>query len=190
MYESHITVEMNREKFVSLCQKINVKPVIIEDDNGSSMPIQMMSAKFHKVDTQEEAIEEMNEIATIFGECVIRRKLELILGQRKPPEQYLYLEFHSKYLLSVSTIEQFQYLVVKCGGTYSKNTLKVPEEKDKVFMFANARSGDVFSKLTGELQQLAKLVNTIRECVIYDDNPHIDSFYGNCGSCAIKEFKL
>lgn len=43
MYESHITVKMDREKFIKICAKNKLKSIIIRNDSGSSLPEQTFS---------------------------------------------------------------------------------------------------------------------------------------------------
>ncbi|RDJ35566.1 MAG: hypothetical protein DWQ19_12175 [Crenarchaeota archaeon] len=184
MYESHITVtNIKDEEFKSVCQTLQVKPVIIEEDTGSGVR-QTMTARFHKTHDEKQAFDEMNELASHFGNRVIRRKLEKIVGKGEMPP-HLYLEFHLKYEVPKNRVKEFVNKVSVLGGHTSQNIIK-QANGENVFQFATAREPEVYHRLRDELQEFNR-INVIRECVVFDDNPNIDSGWAECKECIIKQ---
>lgn len=173
MYESHITVNnFTDEEFKLHCKELGVKPVIIEDDTGSNTR-QTMTARFHRTGLPE-ALFEMNEIANYFGDNVIRRKLEKIISKNSEIPPHLYLEFHLKFETSD---EKFASMVEAVGGHSSRNIAK-----NRKYQFATVRTLEGYERLK---RLNYHLVGTIRECVVYDDNPGIDSGWCGC-ECGLK----
>lgn len=176
MYESHVTVTNISEKhFLDKCSHLKVKPVIIKNDTGSNID-QMMTAKFHKVG-YDLAIEEMSKIASNFP-SVNRRKLEYIVGKNKVVPPHKYLEFHAKFEVPAARLEEFSSIVRRNNGHTATNFLKAG------FAFATARSELTFNNILSRLSGY-KLINQIRECVVYDDNPQIDNNW-ECMECPLK----
>lgn len=185
MFESHITITgFADSSFQSLCRNIGVKPVIITDDTGSSLR-QLMTAKFHKTNNFEEAKNEMFQIASYFSKHVIRHKLEKIVGKHSQIPPHKYLEFHSKYEIPYNQISEFTDIVIKSGGHTSQNILKINPNNQKTFRFATARNIGVYQKMTQNLHKYQR-INSIMECVVYDDNPYIDKNWHGCDSCQLK----
>lgn len=178
MFESHITViGIEDAEFVSLCRQIGVKPIIIDRDTGSLNRRQMMTAKFHFTNDQKKALAEMHNISANF--CVVRHKLEYIVkwGKEKLPD-HKYLEFHTKYELQPDQIDEFIKRVSDLGGHSSCNVLK----QDQCYYFMTARTRESWKKLIDGLKDYNR-INTIMECVVYDDSPDIDSGWSSCGIC-------
>jgi hypothetical protein len=183
LYESHITVDgMSPEEFSCLCIANKLKPVFIVNDTGSNQD-QMMTAKFHRVQSREAAISQMDDIASLFS-VVVRRKLELVIGRQSPPIDYLYLEFHSKYLIHQHDTDCFLDIILSAGAHTSTNAFKLSAEKDLFYRFMTTRDPVKHAMVLRELKQF-KLVNTIAECVVYDDNPNLDSNW-SCFDCPLK----
>lgn len=186
MFESHITVSDidSPAHFFETCQRLRVKPVIIENDTGSSEPRQVMTAKFHKTNSVEDAMQEVSVLAhglRPFG--VIRRKLEYI-GIIDP---HLYLEFHSKYAVSNERLDEFVADVASLGGHTATNINKPAPQG--AYVFATFRSPDLFDRAVGPLTiRWGRAINTIKECVVFDDNPSIDSLW-HCMECPLKTLK-
>lgn len=179
MYESHVTVSgLSCEEFREICRQIKVKAVVIEGDTGSDSKQQMMTSWFHK--DYDTAIGEMQFVACVFGEHVVRCKIELVMGKRTAlPREYLYREFHLKYQVSQEDDEEFVSTVLGCGGHTSTNARKPG------FRFATARTPEVMTRLTSGLSAY-KFVGAIMECVVYDTNPEMDPHWGVCNDCLIK----
>lgn len=185
MYESHVTVEgLTDETFLGICTELGVKPVIIESDTGSNVR-QMMTAKFHKTNNLLEAKHSMYQIGARFGKGVIRHKLEEIIGRRSELPDHEYLEFHLKYEIHLDEIEEFVDMVLWSGGHTAKNTLKQTSNPKTVYHFATARDLDAYNRLLVNLRDYRRL-NGIMECVVFDDNPQIDSNWYGCDGCAFK----
>jgi len=183
MYESHITVaDVTDEKFKTVCKEYGLKPVIIEKDTGSELR-QVMTAKFHRTKVLEQALNEMNEIATKFDN-IIRKKLEFIVGKNSTLPAYKYLEFHSKYKVPQEMESIFTKTVLDNGGHVAKNVARPGN-----FMFATSRDKAVHTAIQKNLAEF-ELINTISECVVYDDNESIDSKWYSCFECPIKRSLL
>lgn len=183
MYESHVTVTgMDDGEFVSLCRNLGVKPVIIEEDTGSDGLRQMMTAKFHFTDDLDRAMAEMKSIASNF--CTVRRcKLEYIVGSSKTPlPEHKYLEFHTKYELEDYEVEPFLKVISSLGGHTSRNVLKHPTHPNRHYYFATSRDRLVWKRMLAALSDYSR-VNSIMECVVYDDAPEIDCVWAHCGTC-------
>lgn len=193
-YESHVTVEgMNPQRFQRICKEIGVKPVMIEQDTGSGVD-QMMTAKFHPGVDLNCAMSAMNEITRHFLPYVCRRKLEVIVGKRTHVKNYLYLEFHSKFLLRRGSLHDFVRIVRDLGGHTSRNSLKHEAGSDKIYHFVTTRDLSLMEKIVKRLSagpERYAYMGIIRECVVFDDNPTIDRHWAHdCGACRIKEFDL
>lgn len=181
MYESHVTVSnLNDTEFIAACAKLGVKPVIIEGDTGSHQR-QMMTARFHKTNNQEQALKEMHGLADQFDH-VVRRKLEKIVAKEMP--SHLYLEFHLKYEVDKADLDEFILTVMEAGGHTSRNMVKQTQNDLTVYQFATARSEEVFQRLLVNLSSYRR-INVIRECVVFDDNPLMDTGWCGC-ECGFK----
>lgn len=190
MYESHVTVDdIEEEDFLTICKRIDVKPILIEMDSGAGFLPQMMTGKFHKTDDVNVAKREMDFIASQFS-SVIRKKLELIVGKRTELPEHLYLEFHSKFEIPNNRIYHFLLTVAELGGHTSVNSLKLKSESGNSYHFATSRDRQTMRKMITELTGQFNLVNTIMECVIYDDNPELDLNWQGCHDCLIKAVSL
>jgi len=188
MFESHITVsELSKQEFIEACRYLKVKPVIIDMDTGSFQPYQMMTATFHKTDSEKIALLEMNKLAENFNH-VVRKKLEFIVPKNNVLPPYLYLEFHGKYDIELSQLDNFVKTVESHGGHTSRNTLKQFVNGDRCYHFATAINQEVWDDLNNVLVSF-KRVSFIRECVVYDDNPRFDSNWNSCFSCFLKQVK-
>jgi hypothetical protein len=184
MFESHVTVaNLTDGEFAALCYKLHVKPVIIEHDTGSNNLRQMMTSKFHFTDDQDRALAEMRGIAANF-EKVIRCKLEYIVKCKDPLPDHKYLEFHTKFELTHNQVDKFRSEVASLGINTSDNVLRHPADPTRCFQFATARSRETWKQIL-TLQEY-KRVNTIMECVVYDDAPDLDVGWTPCLSCSMK----
>ncbi len=186
MFESHVTVVgMDDAEFIVRCRAIQVKPVVIEDDTGSGRLRQTMTCKFHFTDDLQIALSEMHSIASRF-EKVARRKLEYIVRrQDKPLPDHLYLEYHTKYDVSDTEADAFVATVLKHGGHVSRNNFKPGSREGRRFWFATVRHKESWSRLLRELAHYER-VNSIQECVVYDDAPDIDSGWYGCDGCELR----
>ena len=117
----------------------------------------------------------------------IRRKLEKIVGKNSELPKHLYLEFHIKYELENSRLDDFVNRVLKNGGHTSSNMLKLSENPNLVFHFATTRTLENYRKLLYALSDFHR-INTIRECVVFDDNPEIDTGWCGC-ECGLKQIE-
>jgi hypothetical protein len=191
IYESHITISGLPEiSFREKCISLGVKPIHIVNDTGSNGLPKLMTGFFHKDKTESQAFREMWVASIKFGDkYVIRRKLELILGRnQKPPKHHQYLEFHLKYIVPHYNVSNFLNEVQLLGGHTSRNYYKPTDSHGNYFVFVTARSEELSWKLQQNLSNKYALANLIRECVIYDDNPSIDTVW-NCMECPIKRGK-
>lgn len=186
-YESHVTVSgMEAEEFADICKKIGVKPILIEMDSGAGYLPQMMTGKFHRCNRRQ-AQAEMEDIASHFSN-VVRKKLEFIVGKRTALPEHLYLEFHAKFEMAVEQLQGFVDTVHALGGHTSQNVLKTAEH-NKVFHFVTTRDKEHMRSLVAALAEY-KLMNTIMECVVFDDNPKIDVNWFGCHGCLVKAVDL
>lgn len=183
MFESHVTVTSeSSETFKNTCKELGVKAILIEQDTGSNNVDQLMTAKFHTTDQYDVAFQEMEKIASRFKNP-IRRKLERIISKYEQPENFLYLEFHSKYELRYDQVETFLSLVRDAKAHSSTNTF---QRNDGIFYFVTARDEKKYQQLRFALRQY-KLVSTIRECVMFDSNPDLDIGWHQCQDCQMKK---
>lgn len=179
MYESHVTVDCDDEFFIEICKFNKIKPVIIEKDTGSYLLKQKMTAKFHNT-SYEIAIQEMNEIASLFP-IVIRKKLEKIISKNSVLDfDFKYKEFHSKF--EVEDEDLFDYIVLNNNGHTSFNSIKGLN-----FKFFSTRDEIEHEKILKILKEKFKYLGTIREVVVYDDNESLDSNW-NCLDCPLKKY--
>jgi hypothetical protein len=87
MFESHITIDNNStvtaiDEFVSLCDTIQCRAVVIENDSGSGEATQVMTAKFHNTDDILIVYEEVAQLKASLltnGYKILRSKIEYIL---------------------------------------------------------------------------------------------------------------
>ena len=196
MFESHITIEpIEHNTFVKLCKSLKVKPVIIINDSGSNEPIQMMTAKFHNTDNIDIALSDMSFLSdqlvyALRDSRVIRRKLERIIKKKDKPTDCLYFEFHTKFRIYKEYITKFKSIVNECGGHTALNRLKYHDATGEYMIFATARDESIMKNIVGATRKWAAPIQTIRECVVYDDNPGIDSGWNECASCLMKRVDL
>ena len=182
MYESHITVRMKRAEFLEICHDLGLKAVVIEDDTGSSAEQQMMTAIFHRCDDPKVALREMQDIAKKFYK-VIRRKLEKIASKNDPVPDCEYQEFHSKFYVPDHRLEKFKEMVLSNGGHTATNTMRAG------YRFVTTRDYEQHQKLVSELKwNNFEFFGTMREFVIYDDNPMLDDKWV-CIACPLKGLK-
>lgn len=186
MFESHVTVTgIKAPEFVRTCKELQVKPVLIEMDTGSGIS-QMMTARFHKGNF-EQTKAEVDAIAARFK--TVRRKIEVILGPKQPFPKHLYLEFHSKYLVPRAQLDKFISLVEDNEGHTSRNSFKMEPSLGNFYHFVTTRDEAKMRHLHTILRDF-RLINTIRECVVFDDNPSVDKHWNECGDCGIKQVTL
>ena len=121
---------------------------------------------------------------------VIRRKLERILKKNDKPTDCLYYEYHTKFIIVKEYIKDFKNLIKGFGGHTSLNRLKFHSATGEYMMFATARDEDAARKIARIRNSHMHAVQTIRECVVYDDNPGIDSGWNECASCLMKRVDL
>ncbi len=187
MFESHITVEdIDINEFQQICKEIKVKPILIEMDSGSNFKPQMMTRKFHRTNSSKVAEEEMNCIASNFR-FVTRRKLEFIIKDKAVP--CLYYEFHAKFEIPKNRLYHFVAMVAELDGHTSRNSLKIEASPDSVYHFVTTRNEIQMQKLIKELKHQFKHLGTIRECVVFDDNPSMDVNW-QCADCFLKNVDL
>lgn len=195
MYESHITIEpIEHNEFVKLCKSLKVKPVIIVGDSGSDVALQMMTAKFHHTDSMERAMSDMMFIADQLEDATqkapARRKLERIIKKKDKPTDCLYLEYHTKFRIYKEYLRVFTPLVKELGGHTSINRLKFHDATGEYMIFATTRGESVMKDIIAKTRKWAFPLQTIRECVVYDDNPNIDSGWNECASCLMKQVDI
>ncbi len=181
MYESHITIQaMDVKEFQEICKTIQAKSLVIDQDTGSNNLTQMMTAKFHNTQSYQVAYNEMQVIAGNFPN-VIRLKLEKIISKGEEPKDYLYLEYHLKYRVESMWRWNFLSTVDSNGAHSSVNTLK-----DDGTYFVTTRSEEKYKTIKERLKSF-KLLSVIRECVVFDNNPEIDSGWMGCKMCTQKD---
>lgn len=187
LYESHITVDgLDEDQFVKICKSLSIKPVLIDRDTGSGVK-QMMTAKFHR-GSEAQAVQEMNSLAQHFPN-ILRLKLETIVPpSQHAPDDHLYLEFHSKFIVPEYELDSFVDWVESMGGHTSKNSLKYEAAEGMAYYFATTRDEATMRAIIRNSPY--ELVNTLRECVLLDTNPDIDRYWCACGGCGIKQIQL
>lgn len=179
MFESHITVNMNRNKFKSICKRLNITPICIKDDTGSKLSTQLMTRKFHYHNCVPDVIQEVLDLSSEFTD-VVRRKIEVILGKSNNINEIgvpiLYYEYHLKYNIPSQHIDEFKKLVDQCGCHTAKNIFKqgVHKHNTRQIRFVTARSESAMNLARDTLSKYPQM-GTMMEAVIYDDNPTIDS---------------
>lgn len=185
MYESHITVQgIDYEDFAAICSRLGLKPIHIQMDTAAGID-QMMSSRFHKT-TKDQALTELHGFADAFP-GVIRRKLEMVIGKNTPiPPDFLYREFHSKFLMREEALSTFLDFAVKSGVHTSRNASKPAPGPGMVYHFASTREEAPMTQFLRSLPEEYKFVNSIAECVIFDDNPSMDTNW-NCFECPLKQ---
>lgn len=187
IFESHVTVDCSEDEFKKICERLGVRPLIIEMDTGSDYKTQMMTRKFHK-GSEQDAKREMDFIASQFS-SVVRRKLEMIIGKETTIPDHLYQEFHAKFEVPLDKVYHFLLQVSELGGHSSRNSLKLDAGSGLVYHFATARDLDHMRRIVFELKHQYNLVSTIRECVVFDDNQGMDSNW-SCSECLIKNVNI
>lgn len=109
-YEFHVTVNLNNsdvEEFKTACQKIGVKPILLDLHLDSGACIKDMMTSSTIMGTDKEAFEELNRISTElteFGFDIVRRKIETVPWHPNAPTnkgnttmpEYCYFECHLK----------------------------------------------------------------------------------------------
>jgi len=197
MYESHITLDsygISIERFKEICRIAKVKSLWIENDSGSDYLVQPMSKCFYQ-DTFAGTFIKVQRTKNLFesyGLKVIRVKIEEIIRPneaRKDEQEILYREFHSKFHVPLDSKEKFLYIVGSYGAHTATNSLKSPD-----YFFVTTRDEKLHSDLVKELETVGfKRTNSIKEYVVYDSNPQIDTKWAKpegCYECPLKPITL
>ena len=185
-FQFHITindlVETNKNSFLILCKKNNVKPVLISLDKGKYIR-QPMFTKVVENESFEQAFEEIEKVCKIFKENnfkILRIKSEV------PPENSenfkeknskFYFEWHCK--VSFEKKNLIEKLCYENNAHISKNSLEdeectrfvtIREYNDKTIFYSNTKKlSDLF------IENGIKIIKQKFEYCIYDNKIELDS---------------
>lgn len=179
-FQIHITVKPLfddwKNSFLNLCDKVNVKPVLIKLPNGK-YPEQTMFTYLVKEDLLDKAKDKVNKICEFFIENkfeVIRKKIEI-----SPEENYNYIsecnyyEWHCKVV--DTNLEHFQNICKDLNAYVSKNNL----ESGQRFITIRGYNREEFYKNTDKvrfvlLENSIIIVKEKFEYCIYDSLLELD----------------
>ncbi len=189
MYEVHITInpieESEIERFVSFCNSIAAKPILIELPKGQTSQQPMISKVFKSL--QEGALEhQINLLKSEFANNsydIVRTKVEVPLdfinrGRREFPDYYgQYFEWHGK--VEFEEIEQLKKSIQYLDAHISRNALKNNSNRRFVTVRAYQNKRFFLNKVdtikTALRHAGLRLIKDEYEYCIYDSNKTTDA---------------
>lgn len=195
-FESHITVELNNKRtlslFQTLCQKLKVKCLLIELPSGINN-LQPMTSLYHKGNF-EPVLKEVQSLAQTIaqeGFKVTRVKIEALVNNLNVPSTdeeaqkfpKNYFEFH--VLATLKTEEEKDKLKALCKNhnahlsqnAFKQSLLGLNQHfiTMRVYNIGKIGAKLEFSKLVNELKkENFNLSNKLQEYIVYDSNTSID----------------
>ena len=190
MYESHITVEgISFLSFQDWCLRRGLKAILIGRDSGSSKKTQIMTSTYHPKEIFKETLERVYGIAKAINRDtnghVVRRKIERVLNPKEPPPSsfsYLHLEFHLSFLVKREAEGRFLREISNRETHTSRNVNKRSPEPGWDWLYVTCRTlqakANILETAARYLPTDVRLVKTVHEAVVFDDNPdHDDNWY-------------
>ena len=181
-YEIHITLEIpNLEIFKSDCEKIGVKPILIETQNyNKEQGIQIMTSSQHKGKDYKNTLKFLCNAFN--GYKILRKKVEILPVSKKNID-HIYYESHLRLVLPKDyNLEIIRNLCKSNNFHCSKNLFKT--DKDNIYQMITYRGYETklpsFQKkiwnMISKLQDLKINFDKVEfeEC-IYDDNIDVDN---------------
>jgi hypothetical protein len=192
MYELHLTVNTkNIEDFKKVCNKLNVKPIVIDlqDKTGNTVFHDVMtSSKYNGYDIEEELIRIKNGLKENNFDT-IRVKIETSPFHKSVPNKdnklavlsNNYFESHIRVLTTKERIEELRKLCYNKAHV-SKNLFKRVEDGVQILLTIRRDIG-VYEDFKIKVDEVVKLLNINKfttdkievEYVLYDSNKSHDS---------------
>lgn len=190
-FEINISVKISDEhipNFRKACEKLQVKPIILDLQNITTGHIQDVMTSSTHFGTNISALEYMTQIAdalNAYGFVVVREKIETVPWHPAAPQKHedvmkrgCYFESHLAVICNVTTHDALSEISQKHKAHLSRNKFK-SIDKDNYIMMVTYRDYDscreVFEKTVSVLSEDLSANNfqvekTIVEFAIYDTN--------------------
>ena len=198
-YEFHLTVRYaNHDKFVKFCDKLNIKPIILELYINDVILGDVMTSHTKKLDNDIQAYEELNNIKKSLeneGFNVVREKIEADYNHPNVPQTekdltgnpHKYLECHLNIEVNAQNDTLLKNLLIPRGFHISRNMFKKLDEKYYILMGTFRSNKLPFNEfkeyLTENISLLTdngfKVHKEIVEFAIYDSNISWDESWLN-----------
>lgn len=184
-YETHITVEPHDvSRWQTLCEKLKIKPLLIELSSGDYPLHLMCSAPFSgsEADFRTYLVSLERQIRQS-GFSILRVKPETLLDQAgfvKGP--IAYYECHIKLLLEKNAVRHFLRFSQEHGLHPSRNLLYGDDgEVEKWYLTTRLYNGSIaearrrFRKAFLETKRIFPAEKISTECAVWDTNPALDT---------------
>ncbi|WP_044640070.1 hypothetical protein [Risungbinella massiliensis] len=190
-FEYHLTVHdlelQDQEKFISVCEAEQVKPVMIVLDQGNYIH-QPMCTGLIKCENLINVDKEIEKVANKFRDSgfeVIRKKVEIspkedkYFHELRAKNSKPYFEWHGKIEIVVDDIPKVKNLVKNLGGHISKNSLN-KNGRVRFITIRDYESKDRFYKRAEKIKSIVKenkisFLKEAFELCIYDSREELDS---------------
>ncbi|MDN8588353.1 hypothetical protein B2I21_24970 [Chryseobacterium mucoviscidosis] len=187
-FEYHVTMsdlkQNEKETFINICNKENVKPVLIVLDQGEYINQPMITGIVYSADYEEvkNVIEEVvakfrdNELTVVRTKVEIPAKEETYFDQPMLAQSTPYFEWHGK--VYVDDVVRLKQLCADSGGHISRNSLNA-NGKIRFVTVREYNSSEKFysrvEKIHNILQQnKIELLKQQYELCIYDSREELD----------------
>ncbi|MBY0204212.1 hypothetical protein [Paenibacillus cucumis (ex Kampfer et al. 2016)] len=187
-FEFHVTLSdlspQEKQTFIRICEEENVKPVLIELDQGEHIHQPMITGIVHSEDFQDvqRIIEEISITFRNNGFTVVRTKVEIpakeerFFKQPMVPQYRPYFEWHGK--VQVEDVNRLKHICAGTGGHISRNSL----HKNGSIRFVTVREyehADHFYRSVEEIHNILQsnqieLIKQQYELCIYDSREELD----------------
>ncbi|MBU5354095.1 hypothetical protein ACN9MH_20970 [Paenibacillus silvae] len=187
-FEFHVTLndlsQQEKETFIRICNEENVKPVMIELDQGEHIHQPMITGVVHSEDYQdvERVIEGISMKFRDIGFTVMRTKVEIpakeerFFDQPMLPQSRPYFEWHGK--VQVEDVNRLKHICAGTGGHISRNSL----HKDGSIRFVTVREYEYADHFYDSVEEIHTILRTNQiellkqqyELCIYDSREELD----------------
>jgi hypothetical protein len=190
-YEIHVTVsniENSEGVFKSVCERIGVKPIVLDLENGGESVMKDVMTSSHFYGDNKGAYEECMRISDELrgsGFSVVRKKIETVPWHPAAPVNYgdkmpedCYFEAHIGCLIKPELKPSLERIANRHNAHLSRNFFKKLEDGKFVNMITLRSTGGVFENFEARLDELKKDLDenkfqyekVITEFSIYDTN--------------------
>lgn len=196
-YEIHVTIqEIKKDVFHSMCEHLNVKPIILELQNNKSVFTDVMTSSRHYGDNRS-AYEEMKRISNTinsFAGKVIREKIETAIWHPAAPQssndimpKNCYFECHIGTIANNINVDKIKIIAENTQSHLSKNIFKNIDSNNYILMLTYRTYTDNRELFENRVKEIIKLLeigniqykNVTKEFSIYDTKVSHDASWLN-----------
>ena len=180
-------------KFKKACEKIGVKPIVLDLENGGESVMKDVMTSSHFYGDNKTAYEECIRISNGLersGFVVSRRKIESVPWHPAAPinegdkmPENCYYEAHIGCVITPEQKDKLQEIAERSGAHLSRNFFKKLENGKFVNMITHRNYGDLHKRFEGQVEYLKEQLDengieyekVITEFSVYDTNVSHDS---------------